>query len=248
MNLIASVNGWESCKDDSAAKFIVIRPDIEPKSPELPSTSSGECPSPDTPRATFPSQDSTYFTSSVYDFQSEDVGYDQTQSQLLLEQPSYPQLHDLRGSHIVASKEILPAAQPLVYTTNLDLASHHPSETSGSPNHGVHARWDRLAVLFRSVHEHAQSFEYPHDALGELEDVLIRLYFGSNHMGEEFSSDQQSVGFDTIGRSPLGESCANRNEKQIQPDPTGNLYLPASELSKQEASHVWDRPNIGYSY
>lgn len=35
MNLIASGNGWESCKDDSAAKFIVIRPDIEPKSPEL---------------------------------------------------------------------------------------------------------------------------------------------------------------------------------------------------------------------
>ncbi|CAE6336973.1 unnamed protein product [Rhizoctonia solani] len=213
-----------------------------------PSTSSGECSSPDVLQATFPSRESTYLTTSDYDIEPEDVGCDQAQSQLLLEQPFYSQLHELQGSCLVENTVATPVAQPSIYTPESDLASGCPSEMTGSPAHRIHTRWDRLAVLFRSVHEHAATFEYPRDTLGELEDVLVRLYFGSSQTGGEFLNDQQSLGLDVIGRSSLQDTRPNRNREPTQPGPIGNIYLPASELSREDASHVWHRPDLNFTY
>jgi hypothetical protein len=40
-------------------------------------------------------------------------------------------------------------------------------------------RWDRMAVLFHSVREHARGFDYPGSSVAALESVLIRLYLES---------------------------------------------------------------------
>lgn len=40
-------------------------------------------------------------------------------------------------------------------------------------------RWDRMAVLFQSIREHARSFEYPAPSVAALEGVLVRLYLES---------------------------------------------------------------------
>ncbi|KAI0784987.1 hypothetical protein C8Q75DRAFT_340155 [Abortiporus biennis] len=40
-------------------------------------------------------------------------------------------------------------------------------------------RWDRMAVLFQSIREHARTFEYPAPSVTTLESVLIRLYLES---------------------------------------------------------------------
>lgn len=40
-------------------------------------------------------------------------------------------------------------------------------------------RWERMAVLFQSVRDHARGFEFPTPSVAALESVLIRLYLES---------------------------------------------------------------------
>jgi hypothetical protein len=43
----------------------------------------------------------------------------------------------------------------------------------------AHDRWERMAVLFHSIRDHARGFEYPGPSVAALESVLIRLYLES---------------------------------------------------------------------
>lgn len=40
-------------------------------------------------------------------------------------------------------------------------------------------RWDRMAVLFQNMRDHARTFEFPPPSVAALESVLIRLYLES---------------------------------------------------------------------
>ncbi|KAI0347691.1 hypothetical protein BDW22DRAFT_1479629 [Trametopsis cervina] len=54
-------------------------------------------------------------------------------------------------------------------------ASHPPSTT----HIALQERWDRMAVLFQGVRDHARTFEYPSPSVAALESILIRLYLES---------------------------------------------------------------------
>ncbi|KAF8711777.1 hypothetical protein RHS03_01645, partial [Rhizoctonia solani] len=213
-----------------------------------PSTSSVECSSPDVPSAIFPSHNSISSALPVYDIQSEDASYDQAQKQPLLERPFYPQHHELGDLCVIGDKEADSITQAAMYTPELDLVPGNHCTISRPPAHIAHSRWDRLAALFRSVHEHAASFEYPLDTLGELEDVLARLYHGSN-IGEDLFHSQEVLGLNMTGRGAPRGACANDNEEPTQPSPVGNTYIPGCELSGQEAcSHAWYSPDLEFTY
>ena len=55
------------------------------------------------------------------------------------------------------------------------------AQPQGPPTHHdlTQDRWDRMAVLFQGIRNHARNFEYPAPSTAALESVLIRLYLES---------------------------------------------------------------------
>jgi hypothetical protein len=73
---------------------------------------------------------------------------------------------------------------------------HHPQPPAVGPPPPPNSqlalneeRWERMAVLFRGVREHARTFEYPSPSVATLETILVRLYLETpvNMTGSEFS-------------------------------------------------------------
>ncbi|KAF8516719.1 hypothetical protein BU17DRAFT_76596 [Hysterangium stoloniferum] len=54
-----------------------------------------------------------------------------------------------------------------------------PPPAASQPADVSQERWDRMAVLFGSIRQHAARFEYPGPSVAALESVLIRLYLES---------------------------------------------------------------------
>lgn len=67
-------------------------------------------------------------------------------------------------------------------TISSSLITPLPSGSAASasqPSDVSQERWDRMAVLFASIRQHARGFEYPTPSVAALESVLIRLYLES---------------------------------------------------------------------
>ncbi|KAG9082507.1 hypothetical protein FS749_006802 [Ceratobasidium sp. UAMH 11750] len=67
-----------------------------------------------------------------------------------------------------------------------------------------HDRWERLAVLFRSVHAHALTFDYPNDSVSALESMLVRLYLESPLVGSILRDEGANMG--EMGMGALGDA------------------------------------------
>lgn len=109
---------------------------------------------------------------------------------------------------IISSSPVQPhdprALSPSTLQQHLHHHHHHPhSNLPPHPNHTIPSslvaplpsasaappppqssdvsqeRWDRMAVLFASIRQHARGFEYPTPSVAALESVLIRLYLES---------------------------------------------------------------------
>ena len=72
----------------------------------------------------------------------------------------------------------------------------------------AHERWERLAVLFRSVHAHALTFEYPHESVGALENMLVQLYLESPLAGSTFQ-EPAPLDMGVIEMEALGDAGVN---------------------------------------
>ncbi|QRV83111.1 hypothetical protein RhiJN_11127 [Ceratobasidium sp. AG-Ba] len=69
----------------------------------------------------------------------------------------------------------------------------------------VNDRWERLAVLFRSVHMHALTYDYPEDSVDALEGMLVRLYLESPFVGAGLrGEDAGEMGLGPIEEAELG--------------------------------------------
>ncbi|CAE6493392.1 unnamed protein product [Rhizoctonia solani] len=204
-----------------------------------PSPSSGEFSSPNAPQFAFPSssqtslsdttssQEFTCSTSLVHGIRPENMGYDQAHGQLLLERP-FPHSHEPQISYIEECNDEEPIYQPSLYSYDSALAFDLPSEEP--PAHTTYARWDRLAALFRSVHERALSFEDPQESLDILEEVLVKLYLGNNLMGEPLPNNRENLGSNTMGRNPMQATRANHSRELIHPVPVRNTCISTPEL------------------
>ncbi|KAG8751916.1 hypothetical protein FRC12_012205 [Ceratobasidium sp. 428] len=67
-------------------------------------------------------------------------------------------------------------------------------------------RWERLAVLFRSVHSHALTFDYPEDSVNALESMLVRLYLESPLVGGMLREEGTPASMEELGLGVLGEA------------------------------------------
>ncbi|KIJ29337.1 hypothetical protein M422DRAFT_76765 [Sphaerobolus stellatus SS14] len=79
----------------------------------------------------------------------------------------HPHVHNHSHNHTSMSSAI-SLISPLTPTPPI----HQPPDSS-------QARWDRMAILFGSIRQHARTFEYPAPSVAALESVLIRLYLES---------------------------------------------------------------------
>ncbi|KEP47511.1 hypothetical protein V565_153100 [Rhizoctonia solani 123E] len=202
-----------------------------------PSTSSRDLSSPETPQFAFPSsprtslsdvtsssQELPYSTAVTHDSRTEEMGYDWMPNQLLLEQPFNP--HELQLAYLEGSDDEAPIYQPLLHAYGSASASHHPPEVSSTH---THARWDRLAALFRSVCEHACSNEHPQGPPDILEEVLVQLYLGLNPLEAALNS-QEDPGPGAMERSPMEVAQTNPSRELIHPIPVRNACLSIPEL------------------
>lgn len=100
------------------------------------------------------------------------------------------QSHDPHGTTL--SPPALQQQRPPHPHPNLPLHHHNiPSAISlvaplpstsailPQPSDASQERWDRMAILFASIRQHARGFEYPSPSVAALESVLIRLYLES---------------------------------------------------------------------
>jgi hypothetical protein len=69
----------------------------------------------------------------------------------------------------------------------------------------AHDRWERLAVLFRSVHTHALTFDYPDESVNVLESMLVKLYLESPLVGGGLRDDGTGLGMEGIEMGALGD-------------------------------------------
>jgi hypothetical protein len=93
--------------------------------------------------------------------------------------------HDQRDEGVPERTSLIPPAPPPFAQIHL------------APNvfsNGLQERWDRMAILFDSVRNHARTFSYPQPSVAALEGVLIRLYMESPLAGSPVSSQQMVVG------------------------------------------------------
>ncbi|KAH7320397.1 hypothetical protein B0J17DRAFT_773059 [Rhizoctonia solani] len=209
-----------------------------------PSTSNGEHSSLDAPQISFPasqwiplpsttsSQEAVCLASSLHHIQPEDMQYYyQAHNQQNLERPSNPHPHELQKSYHGDIRRGSPNVHSPTYAYDSAPAFSPPPGTPLA--HTAYARWNRLAVLFRSVHEHALLIDYPQGTLDTLENVLVNLYLGTRVMGKPLANNHEDLGFGVTRRSSVEETGVDHNEKVDYPFPMGNVCLPTPEQLAQ---------------
>jgi len=60
-------------------------------------------------------------------------------------------------------------------------------------------RWDRMAILFESVRNHARTVEYAAPSVVALETILIRLYLESPLTGVATTSQHSDMSIPSLG-------------------------------------------------
>ncbi|CUA71171.1 hypothetical protein RSOLAG22IIIB_09397 [Rhizoctonia solani] len=207
-----------------------------------PSISSGEFSSPNAPSCGFPpsphtshsdvasSQELEYSISPVYSTRSEEMGFDHAHAEFR-EPPSNHQLHEAQASYLPEYDGQAPICQPALHEYNSAPVFSPPLDLPAA--HTTYDRWDRLAALFRSIHENALSFDQPQEPPEVLEEAVIQLYLGINLMEAPANFRQGLASSGMMERSPTEVARVNHNWGLVHPVPLRNMCFTTPELFKE---------------
>ena len=132
-----------------------------------------------------------------------------------------------------SSAPVPAAAPPLAPPLPFPAPSQTQAAVSTDRARMERERWDRMDVLYQSIHNNARQFEYPAASVAALESVLMRMYFESP-LSAPHPQPHSAYGAPTV---PLAQAAPQ------PPLPPGDTTMVHEDQSNDDESEGDDDEN-----